>query len=462
MDRVELFSGKSYSGLIESEDKVWLNLIQIERPPGKDMHLVVRLIDRDQVRNVVRLESDEQRAGLRRQIKQFRDRTAVEIGRMEAVRLKPAEGEGNHYWRYEGRWFSLDSTADKPPHGRVVQNAEAPTTRRLVVRAEQIFAAYRQILPPRVADPRPPRLVVFDSTDEYRTFLAQRKLSGIKSPACFLENENVVALGSDLTSLETRWDGIRSEIERQRADLLAAKAALPGRKAQRAAPMKAQGASEAQVKMALTAMQAAFDQEFNKKWKELETSERTNRAKFQKRVSQIFGWLYHESFHAYLENYVYPHQKHDVPYWLNEGLATMYEAGVLEGNWLRVDAPNSEELRKFKEDVRSGRGLPLGKLLAAGPDEFIPRNNAPAPVADRYYAHAWALAYYLTFEKHLLGGPALDKYVDRSGTDQAVRRLEALVGMPMKQFEREWQQGVLELRATHGPRAPSTARLRTR
>ena len=56
---------------------------------------------------------------------------------MEAIQLEPREAEGFSYRHYRSKWFTLDSTADD-------QN-----TRRVIVRAEQIFAAYRQILPPR-------------------------------------------------------------------------------------------------------------------------------------------------------------------------------------------------------------------------------------------------------------------------------------------------------------------------
>ena len=56
---------------------------------------------------------------------------------MEAVSLVPLEKEGNRYQHYAGKWFTLDSTAD----GRL--------TRRIIVRVEQIFAAYRQMLSPR-------------------------------------------------------------------------------------------------------------------------------------------------------------------------------------------------------------------------------------------------------------------------------------------------------------------------
>ena len=68
--------------------------------------------------------------------------------------LEPLEAEGNRYHHYRGKWFTLDSTADEPTPGGVI------------VRMEQIFAAYQQTSPPRpAAGPRPLRILVFASLD---------------------------------------------------------------------------------------------------------------------------------------------------------------------------------------------------------------------------------------------------------------------------------------------------------
>ena len=57
MERVNLLHGGHYDGFIESEDDFWLYFIQIERPPGKPMRLLVRTLDRRSVASVVRLDT---------------------------------------------------------------------------------------------------------------------------------------------------------------------------------------------------------------------------------------------------------------------------------------------------------------------------------------------------------------------------------------------------------------------
>ena len=181
------------------------------------MHLVIQPFDRRQVLSVTRLEAGK-RAALERQIEEFRNRATIEAARMEAIRLKPREGEGYSYRHYHSKWFTLDSTADE-------QN-----TRRVIVRAEQIFAAYRQILPPRSESAQPPRLVVLGSMEQYQSLLSKLGLKmKIENPACFLEEQNVVVVGSDLARLAA----VTSQITAQNAQLRGDLRDLEGRLKQR-------------------------------------------------------------------------------------------------------------------------------------------------------------------------------------------------------------------------------------
>jgi hypothetical protein len=66
--------------------------------------------------------------------------------------------------------------------------------------------------------------------------------------------------------------------------------------------------------------------------------------------------------------------------------------------------------------------------------------------ADRNYACAWGLAYYLTFHERLLGSPRLDRYVQRDGAArEPAERLKQLVNMPLEQFEEQWRKYLLAL-----------------
>ncbi|MGD0896621.1 MAG: DUF1570 domain-containing protein [Thermoguttaceae bacterium] len=439
MERLELAGRPPLEGLIESEDPDWIYMIQIRRPPGKPMFLVIRPIDRASVTKVVRLDPAG-RESLRREIQEFRNRAAIEAGRMEAVRLKPCEAEGNRYQRYSGRWFTLDSTADET------------MTRRVIVRTEQIFAAYRQILPPRTTPAEPPRLVIFGSMASYQDFLGRLGVR-MQNRACFLAEKNLVAAGSELERLfesTAKTTAANDDLRRQLKNL---EKRLPGRLRDLADNLRKQGLPASESQRLLGIERHKFEEQSKRLRDEIDRSDRESAGVFRKSTAQTFARLAHESFHAYLENYVYPHARYDVPSWLNEGLAVTFEGGMLEGETVRVDAPNFASLKKLKADLAAAEPLDLEKLLGAGPGVFLPLDRAAVPAAEQYYAYAWGLAYYLTFHQRLLGSPQVDRYVRRPGSAgcpsppaEPAERFKDLVGMPLEPFDGQWRQYILSLR----------------
>ena len=372
---------------------------------------------------------------MQRQIEEFRNRASIEAANMQAVRLGPWRDEGFSYRRYRGKWFTLDSTADEQG------------TRRVIVRAEQIFAAFRQILPPRNAAAQPPRLVVLGSMDQYQTLLVKLGLTmSFQNPACFLEDRNVVAIGSDLAHLAAVTRTIAAENARLRRDLDDLERRLPEHLQAVAASLRQSGASNGEIAKGVKQERMLFEKQVAMKNDELRKSDQQIDRLFKTSASQTLARLHHESFHAYLRDFVYPPQKYDVPPWLNEGLAMIFEGGMLEGSTLRVDAPNALALRKLKADLVGPDPLPLTVLLAAGKGQFLEMADARPAAVDRYYAHAWGLAYYLTFEKRLLGSPALETYLQAtSGRLTPLARFEKLIGEPADKFDQQWRAYIRDL-----------------
>ncbi len=433
-EHIELRDHSRYPGLIESEDHDWLTLICIQSPRGKPMHLVIQPFDKNQISSVTRLDAGK-RAALAQRIEEFRNRATIEAAAMEAIRLEPRKAEGFSYRHYDSKWFTLDSTADD-------QN-----TRRVVVRAQQIFAAYRQIVAPRCEPSQPPRLVVLGSMAEYQALLAKLGLEmKIENPACFLEDQNVVVVGSDLTRLAVVSSQITAENAKLRKDLRDLEGRLPERLRTVANNLRKAGLTNGDIVSALTRERAKFKKQIDEKRGELRKSDKEIDLLFKKSAAQTLVRLYHEAFHAYLRNNVYPRRQYDVPPWFNEGLAVIFEGGQLEGNTLRVDAPNPVALKKLKADLAGPAPLRLADLLSAGEAQFLLIARVPPAAVDRYYVHAWGLAYYLTFEKRLLGSPALEKYLQIGNARlNPVQRFQALTGMPLAQFERQWRAYIRSL-----------------
>jgi hypothetical protein len=426
-EQIELANHARYSGLIESEDPDWLTLIRIETPPGRPMHLVIQPFDQRQVLSVTRLEAD-QRAALQRQIEDFRNRATIEAVRMEAIRLAASRGEGCKYRHYQSKWFMLDSTADEQD------------VRRVIVRAEQIFAAYRQIMPPRVSPSRPLRVVVLGSMNEYQAVLAQLGVkTKIQNPACFVEDHNTVVVGSDMIRLATVINQMHAQNAALRKDLRDLEDRLAERLRAVGDSLRKSGLSNSEVARELTKERSKFQQQRDKKNEQLRQSD-VQIERLKSSANQMFVRLYHESFHAYVRNWVFPRSRYDIPAWLDEGLAVLFEGGLLEGDTLRVDAPNAAALKKLKADMAGRNPLSLQELLSANQGNFLILAARPPAAVDRYYVNAWGLAYYLTFEKQLLNSPALEKYLRSENTRLApADRFQLLVGMPPAQFQEQWR-----------------------
>ena len=432
-ERVELLDGRTYQGLIESEDQAWVNLIQIERRQGRPMHLVIRPIERSAIASLLRLKPS-QREQLRLQIERFRSQARIERGHRDAIRLGLAEKDGIHYRTYRGKWFSLDSSADDP------------ITRRVILRIEQIFTAYRQVLPPQREPSRPMRVVVLGSMTQYRKYLERLGLQ-IENPACFIEDGNLVVAGSELATFAAELAKVNADHDRLREELDRMEKRMAVKLAADARQLRESGTPAEQIKKLLLVKRAQFEREIKQIRDRLNRVDSVNARKFDAVTRAMFTRLNHEAFHAYLENHVYPNKEFSVPRWLNEGLAVIFEGGLLECDTLRVDAPNRVALGRLKADLGGQQPLSLKELLDADQQRFVVAHNGTSAEAARYYVYSWGLAYYLTFERRRLGTPAMDEYVRRKTEDAAPsERFEKLVEMPLDELEPQWREYILKLR----------------
>lgn len=426
-ERVWLRDGRQLQGLIESEDDAWVNLIQIEQPAGRPMYLVIRPIDRTTIKSIDRLGPVE-RTRLQQQIEQFRNRAQIEAGAMEAVGLEAIARDGRTHYRYQGKWFALESTV------------EEEITRRIIVRVEQIFTAYRQLLPPRTTPRQPLEILVFGSWDEYRTYLTTFNLS-IANPAVFLREPNRVVAGTEVTRFAAEHARIKAEHRVLQAELKQLQALLPVNLRNVAAQLRRQGYGDNDTKTILITEKRKAEDRIKQKEMEIKRVERQNERLCEQIAGQLLTRLYHEALHAYLANYVYPRRNHQVPLWLDEGLAMIFEEALPESGSLRLGAPRREVLKRLRSNLAGPQPLTIEQLLTAGPQEFLVMQETDADHANRYYWYAWGLAYYLTFERRLLTDPALDRYVARDAKAVSPsQRFEELVGMSLSKFEIVWRK----------------------
>lgn len=430
-DELELIDGTLHRGMVLSERPTEIEFAEILRPPGKPMFAVIRPVTPDQVAKKVLLDGEE-RAQLRTRFQQFRNRARIEAGRMENVSLRKTKRNDGDFWIYEGPWFLLESTANET------------MVRRCVVRAEQIFRAYRQLLPPGSEHRTGLRLLIFGSTDEYQRHLRQSSLA-IAGPAWFSKTQNLVVAGGELNAFSRRLRQTQTQNEEVRRQYKALKSSFPERLASLIQQMKQCGYSSAQIEQEVKLRSAAWQREYDEALSRLDLAAVQNEAAFAKATGQMFAQLYHEAFHAYVENYVCPQGEAAMPHWLNEGLAQIFEAGQVEADSLRIDAPDRTRLAQLQADLRSARPLTIQEVVLADEQEFL--NPASSRSAQRYYLYAWGLAYYLAFEKNRLRPEVLDAFLSNVEDFGPAARFTRLVETPIAKFERLWREAILTMRA---------------
>lgn len=189
-------------------------------------------------------------------------------------------------------------------------------------------------------------------------------------------------------------------------------------------------------------------------------ADRDNEKAFDEATRRLFGILYHEAFHSYATTFVFsPLPDADVkagkgtgelPLWLNEGLAQVFENPLIEAGELRIGHADPERLKRVKDGLAgvrdAGKLLPLADLLRASPRGFLAAHASELAVSDRTYRTAWAAAFYLTFERRLVGGKELDEYLKalNTGTDP-LTAFEVWVGQPAAAFEADWHAYLVKL-----------------
>lgn len=421
-EKLHLADKSVLEGLLLDEREQSVEFAVIMRPPGRPMQAVIAPVLKSRISRVERLPKKQQDL-LRRRFEQFRNRARIEADRMEELQLRqgPSPLFPVDAWQYRGNWFELVTTLDER------------AARRCIVRVEQIFRAYRHLLPPRRRPQQPLQIVLAGSSAEYRRLLEMHQLSTV-SPALYLPATNRILASTDLLSLaqemaaaSQRHEALREQHQRQLDDFATQFAA-------QAAKLRAKGYQSAEIAAEKRAREAALQREIRALEARIVAAERRNDASFARHSHRAFGRLYHEAFHAYLQNYVLQDAARSVPRWLNEGLAQIFEHGQLDGDYLRIDAPSPELVQLLKGDFERGRPLPLRVVVAAKASDFHGRTDMQT--AQRLYSYSWGLAYYLLFGRGLQLEPMLEKL--QAGGDDAVQQLERLVGTPLPQLETQW------------------------
>lgn len=431
METLKRSDGRMYQGLLQKQTEDEVKFAEVKREGGKPMYIVVHYYHPNSIDKITRLKKPDRDLLMQRigPLLEKKSHARIEAGRMEEITLSKDSSSGR--LRYVGNWFALDSRADEE------------NTRRCIVRIEQIFRAYMQVIPPRVQQRQQLKILLHGSMDEYRDDIHRRDLQ-IDNPAFFSTDQNLIVAASELTQyakglakIRTRNQAIRDRFEDQNRRLTETLNELR-------AKLKQAGVPESKITEELNLRRNLWKREFNSVITRVKTIDRWNDAIFQDVTQEMFRRLYHEAFHAYLENFVYPHGESRIPRWLNEGLAQIFENSQLDGDTLRIDAPSGQLVRRIQDDLKRKTKLSLAELLTSQRSAFLITHD-PSVASKRHYLYSWGLAYYLTFEQDLLGHTGLDEYVSQK-SQSPIARFEILARQSLPQFEQRWKTHMQSLK----------------
>jgi hypothetical protein len=435
LETIVLKSGATFRGLILEDSPQEVKFRIVERKPGRLTTTLTIAFAKSQTVELKPLP-DAERQMLKKRLSDLDAQENRERKRRDGIELKPVT------------WLEKKDSARSYETDQFVLVSSAPdeVTRRACVRLEQIYLAFAWVLPPRQAAVRATKIELAGSQSEYETVLKRARIP-VLNAAVFVVEEQRIVCGSDLK----RWgeELHRATIHHSQQLATATKTEQQLRELYKGPGYKAE----------LERHLAALKKERDK----LYAAERENEKAFDEATRKLFATLYHEAFHSYVLTYVYRPMPAaeiqagkgtgELPRWLNEGLAQLFEDPVLEAGELRINHADPARLKRVQECL-SGKArrtdvtalIPLSDLLRTGRAQFVTGHVNQKDATDRTYLTAWAAAYYLLFERRVVGTKELDDYLIavNTGTD-SVKAFETLVGQDLATFEKDWHEYLKKL-----------------
>jgi uncharacterized protein DUF1570 len=102
--------------------------------------------------------------------------------------------------------------------------------------------------------------------------------------------------------------------------------------------------------------------------------------------------LQHEAFHQFAWNTIGP----NLPVWLNEGLAQVFEEGIYDGRQFQIGQAPPRRIRQLQSDLDHHRLFEFRGFMAMT-DEQWAKNLSDKDRGAAQYNQAWAMAHFLIF-----------------------------------------------------------------
>jgi hypothetical protein len=356
---------------------------------------------RSRIESIEPLDADE-RAVLERRVRALTQSRDELTRRIRETKLDPIDIDFGKAGKKKGFRYQ-----DEGEHFVLESNVKEEVFRRSVERLALVYNAFTHTLPPHETSGKPTAILLAGTQGDYQALLKERGLNFF-NPAFYDAARNQIVCGTDLVRLGEVLEQARQDNQKVADDLAKRKKELEKLYKGKVPPEVMRPIAEGE--------------------RQLAAARAGNNKLFDDATRVLFQRLYHEAFHAYLANFVYTGERAEMPRWLNEGLAQVFETAIFEGDEVRLGRPDPVRLKSAKK--AAGELVPLKDLLRSSPKQFIVAHASDKETSDRYYLTSWALAYYLASDGKVLNTKKLDDYCRATrARDDPLETFLALVGV---------------------------------
>src|SRR3954470_13035285 len=103
--------------------------------------------------------------------------------------------------------------------------------------------------------------------------------------------------------------------------------------------------------------------------------------------------LQHEAFHQFASSVI----SDDLPPWLNEGLAVMFQEGIWTGRTFLLGQVPPRRVRQLQQDIAVIRLVDFRAMLKMSLNEWNRTLDSDRLAGSRQYTQAWAMCHFLVY-----------------------------------------------------------------
>ncbi|HSV12807.1 MAG TPA: DUF1570 domain-containing protein, partial [Tepidisphaeraceae bacterium] len=152
--------------------------------------------------------------------------------------------------------------------------------------------------------------------------------------------------------------------------------------------------------------------------------------------------LQHEAFHQF----AYFAISHDLPIWLNEGLAQFFEEGIWTGKNFWINQVPPERLWDLQDQIKKHKLIEFQRFLDVTPDQWHKNLSGSLAAGDLYYQQAWAMVQFLVDGSHPDYRTRLIDYLKRLHNNESPdKAFEAAFSKNIKGFQDRFAEWIVNL-----------------